>query len=353
MHEINILKNNAFVAGISSISDIFRKDDDGEYIKSNARLVIKSNARLARKILSYTLVAQKNNHSQKYDEVFFDRDLAKWLLHNYIEFVERYQDRPYNRMKESAQVENVLPRIKDLLSDLVDLDLVRFEKDEQRRGTSDIITVYRPTFAGHLIALLIEIMESEKPKPNISIEIYHLFDSYFKEHHSSYDKFYDALFKKYMERGLFDEFGIDILISRLNSGMEIKTIDDLVHRLELLSFDDTGKALLYADLLDEVLKELDPNAKELLFYEIKLLLEHEMSKRLTHKDFEQRRFELRDCTDRIALEAKCENCNTYFVVDIEILYYLRKRNFAPHTPVPKSKCPNPKCHERSLILPRL
>ena len=32
---------------------------------------------------------------------------------------------------------------------------------EQRRGTSDIITVYRPTFAGHLIALLIEIMESK------------------------------------------------------------------------------------------------------------------------------------------------------------------------------------------------
>jgi len=81
--------------------------------------------------------------------------------------------------------------------------------------------------------------------------------------------------------------------------MEIKTLDDLVHRLELLSFDDTGKALLYANLLDEVLKELDPNAKELLFYEIKLLLEQEMSTRVHvfHKDFEQRRFELRGCPD--------------------------------------------------------
>ena len=49
-----------------------------------------------------------------------------------------------------------------------------------------------------------------------------------------------------MEKGLFDEFGIDILISRLNSGMEIRTIDHLVHRLDLLYFDDTEKALLYA-----------------------------------------------------------------------------------------------------------
>ena len=44
------------MAGISSISDIFRKDDDGEYIRSNAKL--------AQKILSYTLVAQKDNPSQ-------------------------------------------------------------------------------------------------------------------------------------------------------------------------------------------------------------------------------------------------------------------------------------------------
>ena len=60
------------MAGISSISDIFRKDDDGEYIRSNAKL--------AQKILSYTLVAQKDNPSQKYNEIFDDRDLAKWLL---------------------------------------------------------------------------------------------------------------------------------------------------------------------------------------------------------------------------------------------------------------------------------
>ena len=334
------------MAGISSISDIFRKDDDGEYIRSNAKL--------AQKILSYTLVAQKDNPSQEYNEIFYDRDLAKWLLRHYIEFVKHYQDRPYNRTRESNRIENVLPRIKDILNDLGKLDLVRFEKAEQRRGTSDIITVYRPTFAGHLIALLIEIMESEKQqRPDISIEVYNLFDLYFKEHFSSYDRFYAALFKKCMEKGLFDEFGIDILISRLNSGMEIRTIDHLVHRLDLLYFDNTEKALLYADLLFQAIKEVDPEVKVLLFYEIKLLLEQEMSGRIQaiHKDFEQRRFELRGCPDRVVLEARCKSCNRYLWVDSEILYYLRKSNLAPHTPVPKSECS--KGHKRSIILPRL
>jgi len=334
------------VAGISSISDIFRKDDEGKYIKSNAGL--------AQKILAYTLVAQKENPVHKYDEIIYDRDLANWLLDNYLEFVDRYQHRPYNQTNEPNKIEYVLPRIKDVLNDLHNLDLIKFEMAEQRRGTSDIITVYRPTFAGHLIALLIEIMGSEKPNPNISIEIYNLFDSYFKEHHSSYDVFYAALFKKYIERGLFDEFGIDILISRLNSSMKIKTIDDLVHRLDLLYFDNTEKALLYADLLDDTLTELDPNVKVLLFYEIKLLLEQGMATRIQvhHKEFEQQRFELRECPDRIVLEAKCKNCtNSYLVVDSEIIYYLRKRNFAPNTPVPTSECSE--CQERSLILPRL
>ena len=117
---------------------------------------------MAQKILSYTLVVQKENPAHKYDEIFYDRDLAKWLLDHYIEFIEHYQDRPNNRTRESDQVENVLPRIKDVLNDLGELDLIKFESAEQRRGTSDIITVYRPTFAGHLIALLIEVMESEK-----------------------------------------------------------------------------------------------------------------------------------------------------------------------------------------------
>jgi len=335
------------VAGISSISDIFRKDEDGEYIRSNARL--------AQKILFYMLVVQKENPAHKYDEIFYDRDLARWLLDNYIEYVERYQHRPDNRTSEPNRIEYVLDRIKGLLKDLHNLELIEFEMAEQRRGTSDIITVYRPTFAGHLIALLIEIMESEKPQPDISTEIYNLFDSYFKEHHSSYDVLYAALFKKYKDKGLFDEFGVDILISRLNSSMEIRTIDDLVHRLDLLSFDDTGKALLYADLLNEVLKELDPNARELLFYEIKLLLEQKMATgvQVMHKDFEEKRFELKDRADRIVLEAKCKSCNSYYVLDSDTIYYLRKRNLAPYTPVPKSECSNPKCHKRSLVLPRL
>ena len=56
------------MAGISSISDIFRKEDEDE----DEDNYIKTNARLAQKILSYTLVAQKDNPSHKYNEIFYD-----------------------------------------------------------------------------------------------------------------------------------------------------------------------------------------------------------------------------------------------------------------------------------------
>jgi hypothetical protein len=156
-----------------------------------------------------------------------------------------------------------------------------------------------------------------------------------------------------MEKGLFNEFVIDILIPRLNSGIEIRTIDHLVHRLDLLYFDDAEKVLLYTDLLFEAVNELDPTVRVLLFYEIKLLLEQEMATKIQvlHKDFDQRRFELRICQDRIVLEARCKSCNSYLVIDSEIIYYLRKSNLAPYTPIPKSECPE--CRKRSIILPRL
>jgi hypothetical protein len=135
--------------------------------------------------------------------------------------------------------------------------------------------------------------------------------------------------------------------------MEIRTIDHLIHRLDLRYFDNVEKALQYVDLPDEVLRELDPNVKVLLYYEIKLVLEQEMATRVQviHKDFEQRRFELRGCSDRIVLEARCKNCNCYLVIESEIIYYLRKSNLKPYTPIPNSECPE--CHKKSISLPRL
>ena len=227
--------------------------------------------------------------------------------------------------------------------------MIEFEKAEQRRGTTDIITVYKPTFAGHLIALLIETMESGK-QPAISTEIYHLFGTYFKDHFSSYDVFYAKLFKKYKDNGLFDEFGVDTLISRLNSGREIRTINNLVQRLDLLYFDDAKKAKLYVELLIEVLKELKPKVKRLLLYEIKLILQQEMATRVRalHKDFDERCFELRERPDVIVLEGNCQKCDYYLMIDCEILHYLKRSNLSPHTALNGVKCP--RCKEDKCII---
>jgi hypothetical protein len=129
---------------------------------------------------------------------------------------------------------------------------------------------------------------------------------------------------------------IDVLISRLKLDIEMKTIDHLVHRLDLLYFDDAKKAKQYADLLLEVLNGLDSHVKQLLLHEIKLIFQQEMKTRIKalHKDFDQRCFELRDRPDMIVLEGKCRNCDRFFVIDSKILYYIQKSNLAPYIPIP-------------------
>ncbi len=184
-------------------------------------------------------------------------------------FIDLYQYTLSNQIKRASKIEHVIKRIKGVIDDLCELGLIKREIVGKRSGTTDIITIYRYTFVGYVIALLVETMESGKQSA-ISTELHNMFDSYFKDHFSSYNVLYAALFKKYIDRGLFNEFGIDILISRLNSDTEIKTIDHLIERLDLVHFDDTKKAKLYVELLLKVLNELDPNIRQLLFHDIKL-----------------------------------------------------------------------------------
>lgn len=134
--------------------------------------------------------------------------------------------------------------------------------------------------------------------------------------------------------------------------MEIKKIDHLLERLDLEYFGDTEKAKLYAKLLLEVLSEIDPNIRQLLFHDIKLQYQEAMRRgiKVYHSDFERRCFELRDRADRIVLETKCLNCDSYFLTDWSIMHYIRRSNLTPHIPLYGVKCSE--CnHNNCIIVP--
>jgi hypothetical protein len=328
------------VAGLDSISDIFRRDQDGKYTNRNAVL--------AQRILSYVFVNQELKSSKIYSEPFYEKDLASWLLDNYKEFTDLYPYRPYNKINRPSKIERVLKRIKSPIDDLCNLGLIRYENIGRRSRTTDIVTVFSYTFVGHFIALIIELMESRNQE-NISQKIYAIIDSNL-ENSSSYDAFFSLLFSKYMQKGVFVEFLFDVFVYRLTQGKEVMTKDNLFAGLDLRAFADPRKAILHAKMLVEVLNELDPNLRQLLFHDLKLEYQEAIRSgiKVYHRDFEERCFELRDRPDMIALEGKCLNCHTYLPINCKIMYYIKKSNLSPHTPISGIKCSE--CKEDDCIL---
>jgi hypothetical protein len=343
MHGIYFMENTMlFTKSISSIDQIFRKDKIGNYVKRNAKL--------SQDILSYALVIQQEKSN--YNKPFYVWDLAQWLMDKHLEFRERYQYNPVSNTPSKSRVQYVMDRIRGLLYDLSSLQLLESAgAAHQRRGTG-FVEIYKYTSAGYLIALLIESMDLAK-KESVANEIYDLLNSDYRASSSSYSYgiFLIAVFKKYKEKGVFTEFLVNVLRNRLDSAT---TVGDLLARLDVLYFDETEKAKMFIDIWFQTLNELEPNVKELLLHDIKLSLQTTMSKRIVvhHKAYEDRVFELRGRYDRLVLEGKCQNCQSYILMADDIAHYLRRSNLAPNVPLSGVRCI--RCDkDNSIIIPLL
>ena len=323
--EINYTRKNTYniVVRLDSISDIFKKDRDGKYIKSNAEL--------ANKILSYMFVNQQLKATTSYDEPFRDGEMASWLLANYPKFIEDYQS---NQMNHASKVDRVLKRIKSTIDDLHDLDLIKRQKVEKINGTSDTFSIYNYTFIGYVIALLVELTEPGK-RQRASQKLYNVFDSQFRISTSSYAKFYSLLLKKYMQQGVFEEFLNDVFLYRLTLEKEPMTKDNLFASMDLRSFSDPRKATLHAKILIGALEELDPNTRLLLFHDLKLQYHDAMRRGLKahYADFERHCFEFRERADIVILETKCIRCDRYYLIDWPIMHYIKRSNLSPQIPL--------------------
>lgn len=329
---------------LDSISDIFKKDENDKYIQSNAEL--------AKKILSYVFVNQELKAATSYGEPFRDGDLARWLLANYSEFIDDYQSGPMN---SASKVDRVLKRIKNLIDDLCDLDLIKRDRIERITGTTDIFSVYKYTFVGYIIALLIELIEPGK-RESVSQKLYNIFDSQLRiqlrTDTSSYTKFYSLLFKKYKQKGIFYEYLNDVFLYRLTLENEVITKDNLFASIDLRAFADPRKAKFHAQVLLEALKELDPNVRLLLFHDLKLNYHEAMRREIKvfHRDFEQRCFELRELANIVVLETKCQNCDSYYLVYWRIMDYIERSNLYPEIPVPGTRCTECK-QDNCIVVP--
>ena len=145
---------------------------------------------------------------------------------------------------------------------------------------------------------------------------------------SSYDVFGSLQLKKYRERGIFDELFTSILRNTLSQPKRrINSMRDLIAGSPLPNFNDENNSKVYLEIWHEAFNELpDEESRKSCLYSLKLgiegLMESTPPKNI--KDFEERRFDLRNNYDVLALEGTCSNCRMPSAISISIIEYMNR-----------------------------
>jgi hypothetical protein len=127
-----------------------------------------------------------------------------------------------------SRIENIQQRTKDRLNDLVQLNLVEISGSEKQEKGNAYVNVYKYTFFGHLLAWIIESFNPQK-REKATKEIYNLFNSFYKQYKNwSYYVFSSALYKKYFDKGVFEDFVVDRIRETLDMNMEIWSMQELL-----------------------------------------------------------------------------------------------------------------------------
>jgi hypothetical protein len=306
---------------LPSLDLIFKKDEEGHYTKD---------ARLYQDILRYYVERKKEDPN--YDGCFKHRELAKWLVNNNHEFKNRYTQDSTKHTSISNRIEHTQERTKDKLKDMVDLGLIQVigeTKVEKGTGTTPL---YQYTVDGHLLVWIVESIDPKK-RELASDEIYNWFQTMYTQDSSASSVFSLVLFRKFKEKGLFENFVVDSLRRRFHSTAKTKDEIALFQRMGVYYVDDEKKSESYVDLWDETLNEMTPQNKKLILHFIKLDMERKMLDGSKNpENFENLRFELRDRYDEVAVEGVCKKCDSCFSIPLPLQDYLKIAKVLPSEP---------------------
>lgn len=273
-------------------------------------------------------------------------EIQNWMVQNSKEIVEYYKDLSTRNVPISKRVSYRKERIKNKFEDLIKLNLVYGHGTGKAKKVNVDIPLYAYTKYGILLALVIKsqnlkkLLSLEKQKndqnkilncqndlDNNNQVIYELFDSMLKigEDYPYAYVFYNDLFKKIKEKGLFGKL-VDHVILLCNSNLSIQNMQQLFQKLVDFGLDDKEDRRNFLDLFHETIEELEPEVKELVLYQMKLSAERrfEIKKQYLSRSYERRRFRHRDDYGRIVLEGDCESCKIGSIVVWDYIDYRKK-----------------------------
>jgi hypothetical protein len=142
----------------------------------------------------------------------------------------------------------------------------------------------------------------------------------------------------------------------LDSGRFIKDMVELFRLTLQLNFKDVRQRIVFNELFNETVNELDEDTKKLVLYQLKLDFEKIVEQEgLRHyKGFEDGRFELRGSYEFAAIEGYCYLCQLYYPLGVNILEYrgsIQDAYYSLFGQLIPATCP--KCKISSLVLPNI
>lgn len=239
---------------------------------------------------------------------FKDYELANWLLDNNNDFKNYYiGDR--SNIRKATRVKNTIHKIQAKVDDLIRLGLMsKAGVTKQSKGTGMVSLFQFVPFT----YLLLSIVRSWSPEPEQSTywveQAYDIYQEILTADNAPTTNIYLArLFKKLKEHGIFIECVIDPLNEALMSDKEFRNVKELFYNVQTRS--DDLKVTLYRYLRNEVLKEMEPDARQRVLLLMKQDIEHNIV--LTARslrDYEEVLLRSKESPETLAVEGYCEQC---------------------------------------------
>ena len=191
------------MAKIPRLGSIFEKSDARRFTDDALEL---------QHILSYSIVldAECPDNGQQFNQFSVYRTTG-WLIENYPKFRDEFLD---SNLTPDRRIQAKFDGVEGKVNRLAYLDLI----EQITENSKSNATYYRFTESGYLLAWIFESLDENKRKA-ANNQIYRVLQRNANNDQSSYDIFDSLKYRKYEERGVFDELFTSILrntISRSN-----------------------------------------------------------------------------------------------------------------------------------------
>jgi hypothetical protein len=309
---------------------IFEKNENGTYT---------DDALLYQYILKYQILIEEQSADSIIDENWDIqaklREIMKWLLTSLPEFKSKYPN-----ANISKTIPNVRRRIKGKLDDLVALELLLNEKKLQERGDGTTDN-FKFTIFGKLLRGIIDSIDLDNSivtfggltislREKINKQIFDLLQQIFKtgKYSPTIDILTSQFISKCMQRRLFGNI-VNLFRSALSDKIVIETMSDLLHELTTLNFKDQNTKVMFSELWDETIMELEPRIKNVVLYNTKLSIERDVQDHVkAYQSYEKMWFKFKHDYSKVVIECSCTKCDKYIPLVIDIMVYKKRRFYS-------------------------